>query len=517
MEPSPPRNGEDSRTKTNSQNILIQGAVIMNSTIISILIAYLVICIIIGIWATKKTKSSSDFYVAGKSLGMFVMAIAAFSSVQSGVGMVGGTALTFKNGLGFIAGPLIAASIGFGLTWFLVGRRIWELGAKEEIYTMGDIVGSRYKSRAAQGWMGIAVILGVLGYLGTQVQALGVIMNLTFGLSVKEGAIIGLIILAVYAVGGGMIAGVYTDVVQGVMMIFVSIIVFFYALDAGGGLLNITKTLQEADPIMASPTGQFPLMTIICWFFMMSLGMAGQPQLVTKFLMLKDVKQLKWGAFTSGAAYLITIFLVLGIGLASAALYSQGKFPAIASPDDTLMTFILNYTHPVIAGLVISGLLAAIMSTGDSFVNLGAGAIIRDIPKAFNIEVKRELFWSRIAVVALLVASALFAFYMNTLVGLLGVFGFGTFAAAIFPSVVLGLIWEKATKQAAVTSIVIGIASNFILEIGSKYGFAIIPPTVVNGAFAFALSMITFIVVSFLTQSKQPALEPHIQQVIKGI
>lgn len=488
----------------------------MQATIIAIAILYLLICVLIGVWATKRTRSSSDFYIAGRSLGMFVMAIAAFSSIQSGFGMVGGTGLTFKGGLGFAAGIMVAAPMGFALAWFLVGKRIWKLGELGDIYTLGDIMEVRYNSKAARGWMGVAVALGVIGYLGTQVQAMGVVMHTIFGISPTVGAIIGLAVLAFYSIGGGIIAGVYTDLFQGLLMAAVSVIVFFLAIDAGGGIFHMTQTLQQSNPLLASPFGMYPMIGIACWFFLFSLGAAGQPHFITKFLMIKDARQLKWGAFTAGLAYAMTTFLVIGIGLASLVLKLEGKFPKINSTDDALTTFLTNFTPPVIAGLVIAGLLAAIMSTGSSFVTLGAASLVRDIPKAFNIEVKNELLWSRIAVAVLLVLSTLFSLYMNTLVALLGVFGWGTFASAIFPAVVLGLVWTKATKQGAIASIVLSLAVNFILEVGGKYGLKILPTGVVNGAFAFAIAIVAFIVVSLLTQPAEAKLDRRLQEVIEG-
>lgn len=298
----------------------------MNSTIIAIVVLYLLICILIGVWATTKTKTTSDFLVAGKNLGMFVMAIAAFSSIQSGFGMLGGTGLTFSGGMGFLAGVGIAAPLGFALTWYLVGKRMWKIGQLGEIYTLGDVVEKRYDSKAVRGWIGLAIILGVIGYLGTQVQAMGVIMHTVFGVSPKVGALIGLGILAFYCVGGGIIAGVYTDLFQGVIMVIVSIIIFFMALNIGGGVQNITENLQQADPLLASPFGTFSVVSIACWVFLFSLGAAGQPHFITKFLMIKDQKQLKWGSFTAGFAYSLSTLLVIGIGLTAKSLYEVGNF-----------------------------------------------------------------------------------------------------------------------------------------------------------------------------------------------
>ncbi len=488
----------------------------MNGIIISIVVIYLIICIVIGIWATKQTKSTSDFLIAGRNLGMFVMAIAAFSSIQSGFGLLGGVGQTYSDGMGFVIGVLIAAPLGFGLTWFLVGKRMWMMGEQGEVFTLGDVVEKRYKSKSVRGWLGIAITLGVIGYLGTQVQAMGIIMHSIFGISPKAGALIGLAILAFYSVGGGIIASVYTDLFQGIIMIVISIIVFFVAINIGGGFQNITETLQSADPLLATPFGTYSMVSIVCWIFLFSLGAAGQPHFINKFLMIKNTKQLKWGAFTAGLAYAITVLLVLCIGLVARVLYIQGKFPEIASPDDSLITFVANFTPSIIGGLILAGLLAAIMSTGSGFVTLGAASLVRDIPRAFNFKVKNELLMNRIVVLVLLIISTLFSFYMDTLVALLGVFGWGTFASAVFPTVVLGLIWKKATKQGAVSSIIIALGLNFFLEISQKYGMVFLPEGVVVGAFSLAISIMTFITVSLLTQNKNTKLSNDLLKAMEG-
>jgi len=488
----------------------------MNWTIIMIVSIYLLAVLLIGVWATGKTKSSSDFFVAGRSIGMFAMAIAAFSSVQSGFGMVGGTGSTFLNGLGFVTGVMIAASLGFTLTWFLIGKRMWKFGEIGEIYTLGDVVERRYNSKVVRGLLGFAIALGVIGYLGTQVQAMGIIMNTVFPISPAVGALIGLLIIGLYSIGGGMLAGIYTDLLQGLIMAGVSILVFFIALDEGGGVMHMTQTLQHSKPLLAAPFGTVSVITIVSWFFLFSLGAAGQPQFITKFLMIKEAKQLKWGAFTSSIAYMMTTLLVIGIGLSALVLKIQGNFPVLTSPDQVLTAFLFNFASPLVAGLVIAGLMAAIMSTGNSFLNLGAASLVRDIPKALNVTVKNELLWSRIVMVLLLVVSTLFSFYLNTFVALLGVFGWGTFASAIFPSVVLGMVWEKANKYGAMGSIIISLGANFILEIGSKYGLQILPKGVVNGAFALAVSIATFIIISLSTQTSGAKLDRNLQEIIEG-
>jgi sodium/proline symporter len=216
--------------------------------------------------------------------------------------------------------------------------------------------------------------------------------------------------------------------------------------------------------------------------------------------MIRDAKQLRWGAVTASLASMATVFLIVGVGLTSLALSLRGEFPELSGADQALPAYLNEYTVPILAGLVMAAILSAIMSTGDAFVNLGAAALVRDIPKAFGREVRRELLWSRMAVCGLLVLSVLFSLYLDTLVALLGVFGWGTFAAAIFPAVVLGLVWRGGTKQAAFVSIVLSVVINFALEIGGRYGFTPLPDGVVIGAFALVVSTIAFIVVSLVTR-----------------
>jgi sodium/proline symporter len=472
-----------------------------NPWVIGVVAGYLLVTLLIGAWATRRTRSSADFFVAGRSLGMFVMAIAAFASVQSGFGILGGTGITFSAGLTFVTGIGFAAVLGFGLAWFLVGRRLFDLGQQGEVYTVGDVVERRYGSKAVRGAMALAIVLGVVGYLGTQVQAMGVVMGAIFGIDLVPAALIGLAVLGVYAIGGGTIAAVYTDVFQGVLMIGVSIVISFYAFNRAGGVAEVTATLREESAALAGPVGGMPVLTFVCWLLLFAVGAAAQPQLLTKFLMIRDTKQLKWGAFTASLAYMATMMMVVGVGLTALAFSLRGEFPELGGPDQALPAFLAEYTAPVFAGLVMAAILSAIMSTGDAFVNLGAAALVRDLPRAFGHEVRRELLWSRVAVAALLVTSVMAAFFFDTLVALLGVFGWGTFAAALFPSVVLGMVWRGATRQAALTSILLSLAINFVLEVGGIYGFAPLPEGVVNGAFALAVSTIVFISVSLATRS----------------
>ena len=199
------------------------------------------------------------------------------------------------------------------------------------------------------------------------------------------------------------------------------------------------------------------------------------------------------------------------------ALVERGVQSPLESPDLAAPVFLLNYTPQWLAGIVFAGLLAAIMSTADSFLNIGAAAVVRDIPIAvLGRSVSRELLWSRVATGVLLVVSAVFAMYMENLIALLGTFGWGTFAAAIVPSVAIGLNWKRASAQGCVVSIAVSIILNFALELSARHGIYILPRGMAVGAFSLLVSLAVFVFVSWYTNpQEEDRLAPDVRAAME--
>ena len=460
---------------------------------------YLLLCLAIGVWAMRRTHTIADFLVAGRSLGLIVVVLATMSSIMSGFGFVGGPGLVYEAGTSSLW-MTFPATFGMALSWVLVGKRLSLLSAAREMLTLPDVVQARYGGRWPRFFMALAILLGVLGYLGTQILAIGAVLVAVLNIDLLPALAIGLGVLAFYAVAGGMIAGVYTDLFQGLLMMVASIAVTYYAISAAGGMSEISRTLWQMDPAFIGPWGTRGPLTALSWYLLFTLGGVGQPHAITKFLMLRDVHALRWGALLTGCCYALLSLLWMSIGLAMRTLVEKGTHPPLASPDLAAPVFLLSYTPELLAGIVFAGLLAAIMSTADSFLNIGAAAIVHDIPTALRgCPLDRQLLWSRIATGMLLLASALFALYMENLIALLGTFGWGTFAAAIFPSVAIGMNWKRATGAATVASIAISLLLNFALELSARHGLYELPYGMNVGCFSLLVSLIVFIVVSFLT------------------
>ncbi len=485
-------------------------------TIIVCVVLYLAVCTAIGIWAMRRTHTISDFLVAGRTLGPMVVMLATMSSIMSGFGFVGGPGLVFESGMssGWIT---FAATFGMPLGWVMTGKRLRLLAESRDILTLPDAVAARYGGRWPRLFMAGAILLGVVGYLGTQVLAVGVVLVAVLHVDLVTALVLGLGVLAFYAVAGGILAGVYTDLFQGVLMMVASLAVFYYALDAAGGLSAMSTTLWDMDPAFIGPWGTRGPLTALSWILLFAVGGVGQPHGITKFLMLRDIRDLKWGALLTGVCYALLSLLWMSIGLSMRALVASGRQSPLDSPDLAAPVFLLGYTPELLAGVVFAGLLAAIMSTADSFLNLGAAAIVHDIPIAVRGRpLVHQLRWSRVATAVLLVVAAVFALYMENLIALLGTFGWGTFAAAIVPSVAIGLNWKRATAAACVISIGLSVVMNFALELLSRHDIYTLPYGMNVGCFSMLASLSIFIAISLLSaRSGEERLAPDVRAAME--
>ena len=207
--------------------------------------------------------------------------------------------------------------------------------------------------------------------------------------------------------------------------------------------------------------------------------------------------------------YAISALLWIGIGLSMRALVLSGQEPPLLEADNAAPQFLQHYAHPLLAGVVFAGLLAAIMSTADRFLNIGAAAVVHDIPRAWRgRSLDNELYWARVATVSIAAAAAMFALFSENLVALLGAFGWGTFAAAIVPTVAIGFNWKRATPMACNLAIGASLLVNFFLEVRQiklPYGFH-------GGAFSLLISLTIFYLVSVATPP--PSIDADIDQAM---
>ena len=486
-----------------------------NPIILGSVALYMAMCVGVGIWALKRTKSTRDFFMAGRNLGMLVTGVALFSSMMSGFGFVGGPGLMYLMGMSSVW-IIITVAPGWAIADFLVAKRLRIFAGFFDTISLPDAVAARYGSETTRLLTSIALLLGVMGYLATQILAMAIVLQTILQNTIGE---IGLVtcgaiacaVLVFYSVTGGIIASVYTDVVQGAVMIVASVLIFFTALFAfEGGPTAVTTFIMNDDPEAIGPWGTLGMIGCLSWFFMFTVGGAGQPHIVTKGMMIRRLRDYQYIPLVSVFGYTLTALLWISVGLVMRALVLQGAHPELATADAAAPEFLQHYAHPILAGLVFAGLFAAIMSTADVFLNIGAAAVVHDIPRALlRRSLKNELFWARtgtivIAVVALLFA--MYSYYENArFVALLGAFGWGTFGAALVPVVAIGFNWKRATPLAANVAIVSSLLVNFGIEVFNVR----IPHNIHGGTISLLVSLLLFFGISFA--STPPKLDPDVE------
>lgn len=487
-------------------------------TILACVVAYMVMCILVGLWAMRRTKSTQDFFMAGRHLGIIVASVAVFSSTMSGFGFVGGPGLVYKMGASSFW-MVVATSIGMSITFFLLGKRLRLFAELRDLISLPDAVAARYGSRSTSFLTAVAILLGVMGYLATQILAMAtVLQNILANVSqvgmvrIEICVAISSVVLVFYCVTGGIIASVYTDLVQGLIMVVAAVLVLITAIcSVENGLTGMSQTILADDPEAISPWGTLGMIGCLSWYFIFVLGACGQPHVITKLMMTRRVEDARHMLPVSVVGYGVSALLWIGIGLAMRALVLQGLHAELANPDDAAAMFLQDYAHPLLAGMVFAGLLAAIMSTADSFLNIGAAAIVHDIPRALSgRSLKNELLWARTATVVIAAVAACFALYSgDDMVALLGAFGWATFAAAIVPTVAIGFNWKRATGLACNLAIVSSLLMNF----GLKLFDVELPYSFHGGALSLLVSLTIFYVVSIVTP--QGKIAPDIEAAME--
>lgn len=466
-------------------------------TLLIVAALYFLACAGIGVVAARRTRSFEDFYLAGRSVGLLPFALAAMASTLSGFAFIGGPGLVYSLGMTAVF-IILPAALTNTYGALVLGARMRALGAAHGLVTVPDAIGVRYASPAAQGLSAVAMLVGIVGYLGTNILALGLVVQSLTGLALAPSLWIGTAVLVAYSAGGGILAGIWVDVFQGIVMAVASTVVFVYALDAGQGLTAITRAVESVDPTLLGPWGARGVLVALSFFFVFAVGSLGQPHIAHKYYMIRDVRRLRWYPVLMTVAMLLAQLLFVGVGVAVKALVARGEMPALATPDAATPAFLLGYVPTVIAALAFAGVAAAIMSTVNSFLNIGAAAITYDIPKALGRAPAREgqLTAGRVWTLLLAVAGALTAQLSGTLVAFLGIFGYGLFATTLVPALAIGLTWEGGTREGAIASIITGLVLTLGLETAAFFRLMSLPTGVTVSGMTLVLSILVYIAVS---------------------
>ena len=320
--------------------------------------------------------------------------------------------------------------------------------------------------------------------------------------------VLGLAVVLAYSLAGGMVASVNTDVLQGVVMVAASVAAFFWVMTQVGGPAGVAESVNAPGLDAAGflqPLGVLEPATGFGFLLLFSIGTLGQPHMLHKFLMLKSPEALRYLPAVIGGAQGLSILVWIGLGTGAVLLLGGAPGNAFGHPDEAALAVLnLPGTPELLTGLVAAAVLAAIMSTSDAFLNLGAAALCRDLPRALNRKRFQSLAAARLAsLVVGLGAMGIAAWHLaeGGLIALLGTLGFGAFAAALAPTLLLGLAWQRITARAATLSMATGLGS--LVAVESLVPGLPAPPALLAMAAGFAV-----LLAAGLVSRPEPVSEP---------
>ena len=339
----------------------------MSATVL-VLLAYLLVLIALAVWSRSETHSLEGYFLAGKKLPFWVVAFSANATGESGWLLLGLT------GMGYAVGAqaywvVVGEIIGLTASWGLISRKLKKLGDETESITLPDVLSAKFddKLHLIRGIAVAIILIMVTTYVTAQMVASGKALSSFVGWDYRTGVVIGAVIIIGYTFVGGYKAVSYTDVVQGVLMLLGLILVPAAAIYASGGWGGVVESLGQQDPNllnMFAVTGDgISGWVVIISFMAIGLPFLGVPQMLVRYMSARDDGEVRKARVMSIAVMIIYLGGAVTAGIAGRAL-----FPGLDDPETIFPTISNNLFPPVISGLLLVVVLAAIMSTVDSFV-----------------------------------------------------------------------------------------------------------------------------------------------------
>jgi sodium/proline symporter len=510
---------------------------------------YLLVIIVIGLLTAKRAgESSESFFLGGRGLGPWVAAMSAEASDMSGWLLMGLPGVAFWLGAADAAWTAIGLFAGTYINWLVVAkplRRYSSLAGNS--ITLPDFFSNRFKEAKAKPLLIISslfILVFFAVYTGSCFATAGKLFAQLFGAPYIPMMLLGAIIVIFYTLLGGFLAESISDFVQGIVMIFALVAVLIGGVAYAGGIGVVTENIKGIpgftsffgmaspatviDPVTGLDTGvqiiengvaqfggaaKYGFLTIISTLSW-GLGYFGMPQVLLRFFAIRKLGELKnarriasvWCFISLAAAVLIGLIgrAISVTNMTGESFIAQGGADLFTSAGAENVFVVLSKMlfHPLLAGIMMAGILAAVMSSSDSYLLIASSALAKDLYQGVfkkNATDKNVMFVSRIALLLVSVFGVLVALDQNSKIFTIVSFAWAGFGATFGPLVLFSLFWKRASHAGAVAGVIAGGAMVFIWK------FALKPLGGVFGIYellpAFLISCVAIVVVSLVTKA----------------
>ena len=522
----------------------------MESNQIMILIAMVIyMAIVIGIglvYAKKANKSSENYYLGGRSLGPWVTAMSAEASDMSGWLLMGLPGVAYWCGLADAAWTAIGLAVGTYINWLIVSKRLrrYSIRANNSI-TLPEFFSNRFreKNKVIMTLAALFILIFFTVYASSCFVTCGKLFATLFGLDYKVMMIVGAVFVLVYTILGGFLAESASDFMQAIVMIAaLTIIVVMATIKAGGpaavienakaipGFVDFfglaTPTLNEAgeqivqagQPVFgeAANYGFLSIASCMAW----GLGYFGMPQVLLRFMAIRKEGELKSSRRIAMVWVVISLAVAVFIGLVGRQLYPTTHLTS-SGAENIFITMTTSFFStgigPIFAGFIMAGILAATISSSDSYLLIAASAFAKNIFQGVakkNATDKQVMLVTRITLLVIAIIGVIIALDENSVIFTIVSFAWAGFGATFGPIMLFSLFWKRTTRAGAIAGMVGGAAMVFfwklvIRPLGGAWNIYELLP-------AFIFSAIIIVVVSLLTKKPSKEIEDDFDAVVAG-
>ena len=495
--------------------------------IIVTIILYMAGMIAIGVAFNRKgaTETSHGFYLGGRSLGPVVTAMSAEASDMSSYLLMGLPGLAYLAGLAEVTWTAIGLSVGTYLNFLLVARLLRRYSERIGAITIPDFYARRYgdKKHVLSCIAAIIIIIFFIPYTASGFKAVGTMFNSLFNLDYHIAMIIGAIIIITYTTMGGFLAVSTTDLIQSIFMTIALVIIVFFGIDKAGGLgavmenaralpgyLNLSQGYDAANKT-ASTFGGFSVVTTLAW----GLGYFGMPHILLRFMGIRNEEELVLSRRIAAVWVVFSMGIAIFIGVIGYSVSVAGGIPMLTTSSDSetviiKMAYLMSehgFIFALFAGIILSGILAATMSTADSQLLAAASSVSQDLAQEFlgiKLTNREQMRAARATVIAIAAVAVILAWNPNSSVFRVVSFAWAGFGAAFGPQMLLALFWRRSNRQGALAGLVVGAAMIFIWKFliapmgGWLAVYELLP--------AFILSLAANVIVSLVTPAPEKAI-----------
>lgn len=424
-------------------------------------IVYLLLIIAIGIYAAKfSSRGVSEFFIGGRKMNRMVVALSAVVSGRSTWLLLGVTGMAYKMGA-----SAVWAVVGYIIVelflFLFYAKKLRTFSEKYDCITVPDFFAERFNDSNGRLRILITLIIVVfmISYVAAQFVGGGKAFAAGFGVNQNLGILITAAIVLLYTVLGGFLAVSLTDMFQAFFMIIALLLVPVIAVLDKGGLSVVLYELQALDPALMDPLAISAGAGI--GFLGIGLGSPGNPHIIARYMSIDDPEQLRFSAVTGTIWNVLMAWGALFIGLAGRVYFPDLQLIPGADTENLYPALAQQHLPPVLFGIVVASIFAAIMSTADSQLLVAASGVVRDIYqkvlyKNKEIPAKKMVLLSRISVFLLVCLSLILGFLATELVFWLVLFAWAGLGASLGPTSILALYWKRTSRAGVFAGLLSG-------------------------------------------------------------